>query len=43
VDIVAGLGGRDLSPASIEQIYRSALEAAGRKTGLEMEFVGVRE
>ena len=42
LDVVAGLGGRDLSPESIEQIYRTGLEA-GKSTGLEMEFVGVRE
>ena len=43
LDIVAGLGGRDLSPDSIEKIFRTGLEAASRPTGLEMEFlVGVR-
>jgi pyruvate ferredoxin oxidoreductase alpha subunit len=42
LDVVAGLGGRDLSPESIEQIYRTGLEAT-KTTGLEMEFVGVRE
>jgi pyruvate ferredoxin oxidoreductase alpha subunit len=43
LDVVAGLGGRDLSPDSIEQIFRGGLEASSRPTGLEMEFVGVRE
>jgi pyruvate ferredoxin oxidoreductase alpha subunit len=43
LDIVAGLGGRDLSPDSIEQIFRTGLAAANRPTGLEMEFAGVRE
>jgi pyruvate ferredoxin oxidoreductase alpha subunit len=43
LDIVAGLGGRDLSPESIEQIFRTGLEAAKRPTGLEFEFAGVRE
>jgi pyruvate ferredoxin oxidoreductase alpha subunit len=43
LDIVAGLGGRDLSPESIEQIYRTGLGATSRPTGLEMEFMGVRE
>ena len=43
LDIVAGLGGRDLSPDSIEKIFRTGLEATSRPTGLEMEFVGVRE
>lgn len=43
LDIVTGLGGRDISPESIEQIFRGGLEAASRPTGLEMEFVGVRE
>lgn len=43
LDVVAGLGGRDLSPDSIEQIFRAGLEASSRPVGLEMEFVGVRE
>jgi len=43
LDIVAGLGGRDLSPENIEKIYRTGLEATSQPTGLEMEFVGVRE
>jgi pyruvate ferredoxin oxidoreductase alpha subunit len=42
LDVVAGLGGRDLSPESIEQIYRTGLDAT-KTTGLEMEFMGVRE
>lgn len=43
LDVVAGLGGRDISPDSVEQIFRAGLEATSRPTGLEMEFVGVRE
>ncbi len=43
LDIVAGLGGRDLSPDSIEQLFRAGLEATSRPVGLEMEFAGVRE
>ncbi len=43
LDVVAGLGGRDLSPDHIERIFRTGLEATGRPTGLEMEFEGVRE
>ncbi len=43
LDVVAGLGGRDLSPDSIEQIFRTGLEATSKPTGLEMEFAGVRE
>jgi pyruvate ferredoxin oxidoreductase alpha subunit len=43
LDVVAGLGGRDLSPDSIERIFRTGLEAAKRPTGLEFEFAGVRE
>jgi pyruvate ferredoxin oxidoreductase alpha subunit len=43
LDVVAGLGGRDLSPESIEQIFRTGLEATSRPTGLETEFAGVRE
>lgn len=43
MDIVAGLGGRDLSPESIEKIFRTGLEATKGPTGLELEFAGVRE
>jgi len=43
LDIVAGLGGRDISPDSVEKIYRTGLEAASRHGSLEMEFAGVRE
>jgi len=43
LDITAGLGGRDLSPENIEKIFRTGLDATTRPTGLEMEFVGVRE
>lgn len=43
LDIVAGLGGRDLSPDNIEQMFRTGLEASTRPTGLEMEFAGVRD
>ncbi len=43
LDVVAGLGGRDLSPESIEQIFRAGLDATSRHSGLEMEFAGVRE
>lgn len=43
LDIIAGLGGRDLSPESIEKIYRTGLEATTKPTGLESEFMGVRE
>ncbi len=43
MDIVAGLGGRDLSPESIEKIFRTGLEATKGSTGLELEFAGVRE
>jgi len=43
LDVVAGLGGRDLSPDDIEQIFRTGLEATRKPTGLELEFAGVRE
>lgn len=43
LDIVAGLGGRDLSPESIEKIFRTGLEARTAPTGLGMEWAGVRE
>ncbi len=43
LDVVAGLGGRDLSPDSLEQIFRTGLGTTPGSTGLEMEFVGVRE
>lgn len=43
LDVVAGLGGRDLSPENIEQIFRTGLEARTRPSRLELEFAGVRE
>jgi pyruvate ferredoxin oxidoreductase alpha subunit len=43
LDIVAGLGGRDLSPESIEKIFRTGLEAAKTPIPFELEFAGVRE
>ncbi len=43
LDVVYGLGGRDLSPENVEQIFRTGLEAAPKPIGLEMEFTGVRE
>ena len=43
LDIVAGLGGRDLSPDSIEQIFRTGLQARTKPLGFELEFAGVRE
>lgn len=43
LDVVYGLGGRDLSPENIEQIFRTGLEATSKPTGLEVEFVGVRD
>jgi pyruvate ferredoxin oxidoreductase alpha subunit len=43
LDIVAGLGGRDLSPENVEHIFNTGLEAAKEPTGLEFEFAGVRE
>jgi pyruvate ferredoxin oxidoreductase alpha subunit len=43
LDVVAGLGGRDLSPESIEKIFRTGLDAAKTPTGFELEFAGVRE
>jgi pyruvate ferredoxin oxidoreductase alpha subunit len=43
LDVVAGLGGRDLSPDAIERIFRAGLEATSTETPLEMEFAGVRE
>jgi len=43
LDVVAGLGGRDLAPDTIEQLFRAGLDAASNPTGLEMQFMGVRE
>ncbi len=43
LDVFYGLGGRDLSPENVEQIFRTGLEAKSRPTGLEVEFAGVRE
>src|SRR5208337_1085444 len=43
LDVVAGLGGRDLAPDTIEQLFHAGLEAASNTSGLEMQFMGVRE
>jgi len=43
LDVVAGLGGRDLAPDTIEQLFRAGLDAASNLSGLEMQFMGVRE
>ncbi len=43
LDIVAGLGGRDLSPENVEHIFRTGLEAVKGPAGPEFEFAGVRE
>jgi len=43
LDVIAGLGGRDLAPEAIEKLFKTGLEAATNPSGLEMEFLGVRE
>jgi pyruvate ferredoxin oxidoreductase alpha subunit len=43
LDVVGGLGGRDLAPENIEQLFRTGLEAASTPSGLESQFLGVRE
>lgn len=43
LDVIAGLGGRDLAPETIEKLFKTGLEAASNPSGLEMEFLGVRE
>ena len=43
LDVIAGLGGRDLAPETIEKLFRTGLNAASTRSGLEMEFLGVRE
>ena len=43
LDVIAGLGGRDLAPETIEKLFRTGLDAASTRSGLEMEFLGVRE
>ena len=43
LDVIAGLGGRDLAPETIEKLFRTGLDAASNPSGLEMEFLGVRE
>jgi pyruvate ferredoxin oxidoreductase alpha subunit len=43
LDVIAGLGGRDLAPETIEKLFRTGLEATSNPSGLEMEFLGVRE
>jgi pyruvate ferredoxin oxidoreductase alpha subunit len=43
LDVIAGLGGRDLAPETIEKLFRTGLDAASNPSGLQMEFLGVRE
>ena len=43
LDFIAGLGGRDLAPETIEKLFRNGLEASAKPSGLEMDFLGVRE
>lgn len=43
LDLIAGLGGRDLAPETIEKLFRNGLDAASNPSGLEMDFLGVRE
>jgi len=42
LDLIGGLGGRDIPPEKIEEIFRAGLEEQSRPS-LELEFVGVRE
>ncbi|HKM76127.1 MAG TPA: pyruvate ferredoxin oxidoreductase [Candidatus Bathyarchaeia archaeon] len=42
LDLIGGLGGRDIPPEKIEQIFRDGLEEQSRPS-LELEFLGVRE
>jgi pyruvate ferredoxin oxidoreductase alpha subunit len=42
LDLIGGLGGRDIPPEKIEQIFRAGLEKQTRPS-LELEFLGVRE
>ena len=43
LDFIAGLGGRDLAPETIEKLFRNGVDAASKPSGLEMDFLGVRE
>ena len=43
LDVIAGLGGRDLAPETIEKLFRTGLDATSNRSGLDMEFLGVRE
>jgi len=43
LDYIAGLGGRDLAPETVEKLFRNGLEASTKPSGLEMDFIGVRE
>jgi pyruvate ferredoxin oxidoreductase alpha subunit len=43
MDFIAGLGGRDLAPETIEKLFQNGLEAGSKPSGLEMNFLGVRE
>jgi pyruvate ferredoxin oxidoreductase alpha subunit len=42
LDLIGGLGGRDIPPERIEQIFRDGLEEQSRP-GFELGFLGVRE
>jgi len=43
LDIIAGLGGRDLSPQEIEKIFLAGMQADKKAGARRLEFVGVRE
>lgn len=43
LDVIAGLGGRDLDPDTIEKLFRTGLDATANPSGLTMDFLGVRE
>jgi pyruvate ferredoxin oxidoreductase alpha subunit len=42
VSFVAGLGGRDISPADFEEMFHRGVELAGKKGKAEYEMFGVR-
>jgi pyruvate ferredoxin oxidoreductase alpha subunit len=42
VNFVAGLGGRDISPAGFEEMFHRGVELAGKRNKVEYEMFGVR-
>lgn len=43
LDVVGGLGGRDLAPDTVEQLFHDGLNTVDNPSKLQMQFLGVRE